>query len=42
MNGESRNNLVTGVYTVAATNETEFRTARGALSKGLELNIITN
>ena len=27
MNGESRNNLVAGVYTVAAMNETEFRTA---------------
>ena len=42
MNGESRNNLVTGVYTVAAMNETELRIARGALSKELELNIITN
>lgn len=28
MNAESRNNLVAGVYTVAAMNETEFRTAR--------------
>lgn len=42
MNGEARNNLVTGVYTVAATNETEFRTAHGALSKELELNLATN
>ena len=30
MNGESRNNLVAGVYTVAATNETGFRIARDA------------
>ena len=42
MNGESRNNLVAGVYTVAAMNETEFRIARGVLSKELELNFITN
>jgi len=33
MNGEARNNLVTGVYTVPAMNETEFRTARVVISK---------
>ena len=42
MNGEARNNLVTGVYTVAVMNETEFRIAHDVLSKELELNITTN
>ena len=42
MNGEARNNLAAGVYTVAATNETEFRAARDALSKELELNLATS
>ena len=42
MNAEARNKLFAGVYTVAATNETEFRAAHGALSKELELNLATN
>lgn len=33
MNGESRNNLVAGVYTVAAMKETEYRAACGELWK---------
>ena len=33
MNGESRNNLVARVYTVATMNEAEFRTACGVLWK---------
>ena len=31
MNGEARNNLVAGVYTVPAMNEMEFRIAHGAI-----------
>ena len=40
MNGESRNNLVAGVYTVAATNETEFRIACGVTWKQLEIILL--
>ena len=33
MNGEARNSLVTGVYTVPAMNEMECRIAHSAISK---------
>ena len=35
MNGESRNNLVVGVYTVTTMNEPEFRIMYGMLLKQL-------